>query len=224
MASFQFDPIGIIESHYVEPYTAPRQPRVDNRLHEAKILLNKHCNYEQALEDVIGFERIWVVAVFDRVESWKPKILTPRDRVKRGVFATRSPHRPNPISLSCVEVVDVQGLKISVRGIDMLNGTPVLDIKPYLPYADSFEGSRAGWTDNLEPSSFEIQFDCDVASMPEDLRDHVVRILSSDPLPHPYRRISEIGKGRYEIAIQHWRCEYTICGTVVSVDRVTLLP
>ena len=77
-------------------------------------------------------------------------------RVRRGLFATRSPDRPNPIGLSAVQLVRVDGLRLHVRGVDLLDGTPILDIKPYVPYADAFPDARAGWIDELGPD--ELQF------------------------------------------------------------------
>ena len=180
-------------------------------------------NFEQALSDLDGFDRIWLIAHFDRVESWKPKILTPRDRVKRGLFATRSPHRPNPISISVVELVSVDGLTLTVRGVDLLDGTPILDIKPYLPYADAFPDCKAGWTDAINNEAYTVHVNAEGEPLPKEVHDHIIRVLSFDPTPHPYRRITEIGDDRFEIAMKQWRCEFTVKGLEVFVDRVTLL-
>ena len=91
-----------------------------------------------AFRDLAGFERLWLVFVFHRSQGWKAEVRPPRGGGKRSVLATRSPHRPNAIGLSAVELVAVDGRALQVRGIDLLDGTPILDIKPYVPYADAF--------------------------------------------------------------------------------------
>jgi tRNA-Thr(GGU) m(6)t(6)A37 methyltransferase TsaA len=103
-----------------------------------------------AFADLAGFERIWLLFVFHRSEGWKAQVRPPRGGGKRGVLATRSPHRPNPIGLSAVELIAVEERSLQVRGMDLLDGTPILDIKPYVPYADAFPASRAGWIDEID--------------------------------------------------------------------------
>jgi tRNA (adenine37-N6)-methyltransferase len=93
------------------------------------------------------------VFVFDRSEGWKAEVRPPRGGGKRSVLATRSPHRPNAIGLSAVHLVAIEESALRVRGVDLLDGTPILDIKPYVPYADSFPGSRAGWIDALDAAT-----------------------------------------------------------------------
>lgn len=104
----------------------------------------------EAFADLAGFTRIWLIFVFDRSEGWKPQVRPPRGGGKRSVLATRSPHRPNAIGLSAVELVAVEERALRVRGVDLLDGTPILDIKPYVPYADAFPDSRAGWIDAID--------------------------------------------------------------------------
>ena len=103
-----------------------------------------------AFADLAGFDRIWLVFVFHRSEGWKAKVRPPRGGGQRSVLATRSPHRPNPIGLSAVELVAVEDHALRARGIDLLDGTPILDIKPYVPYADAFPASAAGWIDQID--------------------------------------------------------------------------
>ena len=104
----------------------------------------------EAFHDLVGFERIWLIFQFDRSEGWKAQVRPPRGGGKRGVLATRSPHRPNAIGLSAVELVAVEASGLRVRGMDLLDGTPILDIKPYVPYADAFPESAAGWIDEID--------------------------------------------------------------------------
>ena len=143
---YTFVPIGVVRGGGDFPQQAPRQSVYARN--EGFVELFPHRNFEQALEDLSGFARIWLIFVFDRNHTWKPKVFPPfgADR-KVGVFASRAPYRPNPIGISAVELVKIEGLKVHIRNFDLLDGTPVLDIKPYISEADSFPGSPAGWRD-----------------------------------------------------------------------------
>ena len=106
-------PIGIIRTPFTDRVDAPRQPDHNGGGSSGKIILEPGHNFEQALEDLDGFEKIWLLYQFDRNTNWKPQVLPPRgDRIKRGVFATRSPHRPNPIGLSLVTLLEIDGRNI----------------------------------------------------------------------------------------------------------------
>ena len=105
---------------------------------------------ERALKDLEDFERIWLIYVFDRNDGWRSTVKPPRGGPKRGVLATRSPHRPNAIGLSAVKVEKIEGKVLHLFGVDLLDNTPILDIKPYVPYADAFPNSAAGWIDALD--------------------------------------------------------------------------
>ena len=99
-------------------------------------------------------ERLWVLSHLHLNTGWNAKVMPPRgERKKRGLFATRSPHRPNNIGLTAVRLVGVEGFTLHVEEIDLLDGTPVLDIKPYVPYADAFPGAHAGWIDTIPASA-----------------------------------------------------------------------
>ncbi len=135
----------MVRSPFRTKAEAPRQPAAALGV-EAVIELFEGCNYEDALQDLEGWERLWVVFWFHLVEGWRPKVLPPRSEGKRrGVFSTRSPHRPNPLGLSVVRLERVQGLRVHVRDVDLVDGTPVLDLKPYVAYADAHPGARMGW-------------------------------------------------------------------------------
>ena len=128
-------------------------------------------NYEHALLDLDGWEYIWVLFWFDRNSGWRPKVLPPRSRSgRKGVFATRSPHRPNPLGLSAVRLERVEGLTLHVRDVDMLDGTPVFDIKPYVAYTDAIGAARSGWLDDAARAApadpiraFEVRWDATAA-------------------------------------------------------------
>lgn len=220
------EPIGLVRSPYHRKYDAPRQPGIDDRIAEASIELFPHRNFEQAVRDLEGFERIWIIAWFDRATAWKPMVLPPRSAVKRGVFATRSPHRPNPIALSVARLLQCDGLRLTIAETDLLDGTPVLDIKPYLSYADAFVGSKAGWVDSeASGHGFEVVFSEDARIVVETdaaLQAHVIRVLSFDPFPHPYRRTEHVSENNYILAVRSLRVHYTIESTRVVVLRIVV--
>jgi tRNA-Thr(GGU) m(6)t(6)A37 methyltransferase TsaA len=103
--------------------------------------------YAAGLKDLAGFERIWLLYWFDRAEVEAPALIVKPylDNTRRGVFATRAPARPNPIGLSSVHLLRIQGNKLDIRDVDILDGTPLLDIKPYVPQFDIFRVARSGW-------------------------------------------------------------------------------
>ena len=140
------EPIGVVHSPFQWRDEAPRQATVGEPA-EATIVLKP--GLQNTLKDLAGFERIWVLFWFNYSKGWVHQLVPPRDTVKRGVFATRAPDRPCPIGLSAVQVVAIKACRITIRGHDLLNGTPVLDLKPYIPAYDSFPASQAGWVDEL---------------------------------------------------------------------------
>jgi tRNA (adenine37-N6)-methyltransferase len=149
--SVTFTPIGVARTPFSDRLSAPRQPFAARDV-EGTIELFPGHDFEHALSDLDGWEYLWVIFCFHLNQGWRPKVLPPRSAGKRrGVFSTRSPHRPNPIGMSAVRLVSVTGLSIRVRDVDMLDGSPVLDIKPYVPYADAYPGARTGWLAPLTP-------------------------------------------------------------------------
>ena len=151
---FAFAPIAYVHSPYAQRLDAPHQPTVvagteTGQAAEAVVRFVEGLP-PAAWADLAGFERVWLVFVFHRSQGWTAQVKPPRGGGKRGVLATRSPHRPNAIGLSSVELVAVEADGLRVRGVDLLDGTPVLDIKPYVPYADAFPAAAAGWIDALD--------------------------------------------------------------------------
>jgi tRNA-Thr(GGU) m(6)t(6)A37 methyltransferase TsaA len=190
--------------------------------------------YTQGLAHIDGFERLWLVFWFHLVEgpprSWM--VLPPRSTQKRGVFATRSPHRPNPIGLTAARLLRREGCTLYLADVDLVDGTPVLDLKPYLAYADAFPQARAGWLDEERallgapaPAPAEGPRDplpaWSVAFSPEAeraldwleergllLRAPLARLLALGPQPHPYRRIKQDGTALL-LAHKEWRARFT---------------
>ena len=160
LCRMEINPIGTFFGDAVYKYEAPRQGRLFAG-HPGRIVLNAGCNFEMALRDLDGFERIWVIFQFHENEGWRPTTRPPvpapgRDRV--GTFASRSPYRPNSIGLSCVRLLKVDGLTLHVDEADLLNETPILDIKPYIPMADAFPDAKAGWVDEQDGEIWEVSF------------------------------------------------------------------
>lgn len=151
---YSYRPIGILRSPYSRRIDAPHQSTVvaGTENGEAALATLELADWldEQVLQDLQGFERIWLIFAFHLSEGWKSTVKPPRGGPKRGVLATRSPHRPNAIGLSAVELLTIEGRTLQLRGVDLLDGTPVLDIKPYVPYADAFPDAKAGWIDELD--------------------------------------------------------------------------
>lgn len=144
MSTIALRPIGVIRSPFTEPRGAPIQPAFagDTR---GEVVLDEE--FQEALADIEGFERIWLVCWLHRAGPFAPVVVPYRDTIAHGVLATRAPARPNPIGLSAVRLLGREGRILHVAGIDMLDGTPLLDLKPYVPAYDAHESSRAGWLD-----------------------------------------------------------------------------
>lgn len=153
-------PIGFIESPYKERFGTPRQAVVSKQVAGGsksegaiQLALDK-AQRRSVLQDLEGFSHLWIIAFLHLNTGWKPLVRPPRGPkgVKRGLYATRAPHRPNQLALSCVAIegVDMDTGRIRVRGLDLIDGTPVLDIKPYVRYADSFPDASCGWIDEID--------------------------------------------------------------------------
>ena len=137
-------PIGIIHTPHCDQEGAPIQPTFAEGARGTVTIFD---SYLEALADLDGFERIGLVFEFDRAKDWSSRVVPYRDIVERGLFATRAPARPNPIGLSAVRLLSIEGSTLHVQDVDMLDGTPLLDIKPYVPAFDAYPDSHAGWVD-----------------------------------------------------------------------------
>ena len=137
--------VGTIHTPFKEPSGTPIQTEYGKGI-EGRILVNDV--FVPALDDIEGFERLWLIYWMDRVGPYKAKVIPYRDKKKRGLFATRSPSRPNPIGISAVRLIRREGSVLYVADLDILDGTQILDIKPYIPEFDSYTESRAGWFDS----------------------------------------------------------------------------
>ncbi len=207
------EPIGIFRTESKFPYEARRQATATGAGASGEIQLFANRGFEQAIEDLAGFERIWIIYHFHRNDDWKPKVMPPRGpRQKRGVFATRAPYRPNAIGMSCVRLISVDKLSVTVEGHDLLDSTPVLDIKPYLPYADSFPNAKVGWLEEVEEAGWSVEIspaaEKQIAWLEENavtqLRGFVQGQLEFEPLDAKRKRVEVWGEG-FRLKYRTWR-------------------
>lgn len=201
---FTYKPIGIMRTDFPEKFGVPRQSLM---VREARgvLKLNPVPNYRAAINHLETFSHLWVIFVFHKEleRPWVPCVQPPRALIKDlGVFASRSPRRPNPIGLSAVklEKIDYQaegGIEIHLSGVDILDGSPVLDIKPYVPYADKIDGARSDWAvedSQVHPVTFSDE-SCKALQEHSDssrLKKLITQILERDPRPTGQRRTSAL--------------------------------
>jgi tRNA-Thr(GGU) m(6)t(6)A37 methyltransferase TsaA len=217
------NPIGILQSDLKQRYETPRQG-VLAKGSSAVIQLDPRNNYEQAVKDLDGFGRLWIIFQFHLNKNWKPQVTPPRHtRKKVGVFATRAPYRPNQIGLSCVKLDKVDGLQIHISESDILDGSPILDIKPYLPYSDSFPDVKTGWVKSGLENIYEIIFEAKVKKIAEKfLSKENVNLLSYarvqlefSPTDTTRKRITHSTKklsaeNQFVLTYQKWRINYIV--------------
>lgn len=218
------EPIGTLHCAARNPYDAARQAAIAESS-GGYILLEKGHNYEQALQDLDGFSHIWLIYLFHHNPHWKPMVQPPRASRKVGVFASRAPYRPNPIGLSCVELHSIQDLRLNTGPHDLLDGTPILDIKPYLPYADSVPEAKCGWVDNVANDPWEVRFtpeaDQQLAWLEEAGVQAIRAFLQQQLREHHFnqqrKRIQQLDDTHWEIAYRTWRVSYGIDDTARQV-------
>lgn len=228
-------PIGVVHSPFTEPAEAPRQPRAAEGV-EGRIVLS--TGLEDAASDLEGWEYLWVIFWFHRAVGWKPKVLPPRSERKRGVLSTRAPRRPNPLGLSVLRLVRVEGLVLHVADLDLLDGTPVLDLKPYVPWTDAIPGARTGWLEPPEgarpggerpadprptwPVLVTPLAEAQLAWLKErgvDLKERLTAALALGPQPHAYRRIKKDERG-LRIAVKEWYARFSVVGETIEVTAI----
>lgn len=186
------EPIGYIRSDFGTKFGVPRQSGVAPQL-ESRIIFNEKYRGEQAFRGLERFSHIWILWEFSLSKDSKISLTVRPPRLggnaRVGVFASRSPFRPNHIGLSSVRLVGIEhdaecGTVLVVSGADMADGTPVLDIKPYLPYTDCHPEASGGYTDYLSDAGLEVRFDeAAAAELDGQTQEKLIRVLSLDPRP-----------------------------------------
>lgn len=221
-------PIGYIHSSRKLKLEAPRQGALDRSGEIARLTLEAGKNFEQALEDLSGFSHLWLISQFHLNETWKAKVKPPRgSSTKRGVFATRSPYRPNPLGLSCVELIEIKGRHLWIKGSDLLDGTPVLDIKPYVSESDSFPQARQGWLIDRSPQ-YEIVssplYNSQMAWLSsrglETLQSTVVQQLERNPLDSSSKRVRELEPNLAIFSYRTWRVVFRVGAQTIELLEV----
>ncbi len=202
--------IAHIETDFKEKFGIPRQSGIVNET-VGKIVFEKEYQVPEAFRGLEEFSHIWILWKFSKAEreEWSPTVRPPLlgGNKRMGVFSTRAPYRPNPIGLSSVrldriEYTKSQGPILWVKGADLLDGTPIYDIKPYLAYADSHPDAVGGFTENLAERKLQVKVSCENFNyLPEDKQTEIVKVLEQNPTPSYKKDGEEYGMsyGEYEI-------------------------
>ncbi len=196
--SYTFQPIGILKSCYPDKFGVPRQPGIVKKVY-SELKLRSDLQPELALQGLTGYSHVWLQFVFHLNTSarYHAKIHPPRLAGESiGVFATRSPHRPNPIGLSVVELVEIRNDVLVLAGVDLVDGTPILDIKPYLPAFESIPNATGGWMATVQKNDVRVKFTIEALENLKiwmnrsgrlELQEVIEQIIKEDPRPLVYK-------------------------------------
>ena len=219
-------PIAHIRSDFSEKFGIPRQSGLVEEL-TADVVFTPEFRDPAALRGIDGFSHLWLIWEFSKArrEGWSPTVRPPRlgGNQRMGVFATRSPFRPNPIGLSCVRLLEVRqdralGPVLTVAGADLLDGTPIYDIKPYLPYADCKPEAVGGFA--ARPKGADLAVDCSPALLdrvPEDKRAALLAVLAQDPRPQYQDDPNRV----YGMAFAGLEVKFQVAGERLTVTEIS---
>ena len=236
--SFTFTPIGVLRSPYRDKFAVPRQPGLVPA-GNGELLLLGDCNREEALRGLDGFSHLWLIFVFDRVldGGWKPTVRPPRlgGNQRVGVFASRSPFRPNPIGLSVVSLTGIENRAgqwlLKLGGIDLVDGTPILDIKPYVPWVDAIADARGGFADQAPTPPVRVSFTAAcreqlalLAKSHPELEALIRQVIAQQPQPAYHTGDAERGYGMrlYDFDIR-WIASGGDC-RVIAIEPLSTSP
>ena len=218
-------PIARIYTDFPDKFGIPRQSGIVKELKGRVVFEPPYRDY-RAVKELCEYSHIWLVWLFSRSEreDWSPTVRPPRlgGNKRVGVFATRSPYRPNPIGLSAVKLERVElnkslGPVLEVSGIDMANGTPILDIKPYLSFADSYPDAVCGFADRLYGQSLNVIIPNELLkTLPADLTDTLKILLAQDPRPRYQNDPERI----YGFSFNKYEIKFKVDGDVLTVISV----
>lgn len=223
----EIKPIAFIKTEFPEKFGIPRQSGLAKDL-RGRIIFEPQFRNPDALRGLEGFSHIWLIWEFSAnrtTREWQPTVRPPRlgGNTHLGVFATRSPFRPNPLGLSCVEIdrIDLltdEGPVITVKGADLMDGTPIYDIKPYIRYADSRQQALCGYVDSLEERSLKVVFPSELSSRIEDTSviPSLVETLRLDPRPSYHDDPERV----YGLSFARLNVKFRVNGEVLTVVDV----
>jgi len=193
--------IARMHSDFATKFGIPRQSGLVEEL-RSTIVFEPEFRNPDALRGIEDFSHLWIIWQFSEAvrQGWSPTVRPPRlgGNTRMGVFATRSPFRPNNLGLSCVKLLGVKhtekfGTVLHVGGADLMDGTPIFDIKPYIPYADCQKDATGGFTDNAGDFLLDVHFPAELLHiLPEGKRDAAIQVLSHDPRPSYQRKPDRI--------------------------------
>jgi len=222
-AQLQF--IARMHSDFPSKFGIPRQSGLVEALHST-ICFEPEFRSADALRGIEAFSHLWVIWQFSQAirQGWSPTVRPPRlgGNVRMGVFATRSPFRPNNLALSCVRLEGVEhtaqyGDVLHVSGADLMDGTPIFDIKPYIPYADAHPDALGGFTDYARDFLLKVQFPQELlALLPEEKRKAAIGVLSHDPRPSYQRDPERV----YGMSFAGFDLRFTVRGDTLTVSDV----
>ena len=228
MDQISIRPIAHMHSDFATKFGIPRQSGLVQEL-RSTIVFEPEFRNADALRGIEGFSHLWIIWQFSEAvrSDWSPTVRPPRlgGNTRMGVFATRSPFRPNHLGLSCVKLLGVeetaeQGTVIHVGGADLMDGTPIFDIKPYVPYADSHPDAVGGFTDTAGDFLLEVSFPAALlAQLPEEKRQAAREVLSHDPRPSYQRKPGRV----YGLTFAGFDIRFTVeenLLTVVDVQKI----
>ena len=220
--------IAKMRSDFPTKFGIPRQPHLVQELHSTIVFEPEYRNAD-ALRGIEGFSHLWIIWQFSEAvrSGWSPTVRPPRlgGNTRMGVFATRSPFRPNNLGLSCVKLLGVEMTKdlgpvIHVSGADLMDGTPIFDIKPYIPYADSHPDALGGFTDTAGEFLLEVDFPpAFLGLLPEGKRSAALGVLSHDPRPSYQRKPGRV----YGLPFAGFDIRFTVEGEKLTVCEVVPL-
>ena len=192
MENITITPIAVMHSDFKSKFGIPRQSGLVEQL-QSTIVFEPEFRNPDALRGIEAFSHLWLIWQFSAAvrQDWSPTVRPPRlgGNTRMGVFATRSPFRPNHLGLSCVRLLSVErtkefGTVLRVGGGDLMDGTPIFDIKPYIPYSDCKPEAAGGFTEQAGSFLLEVAFPTELLNkLPEDKREAAIGVLSHDPRP-----------------------------------------
>lgn len=221
----QIEPIAHIHTDFPTKFGVPRQSGLASELTSTIVFVPAYRNPD-CLRGIADFSHLWLIWEFDKVAGagWSPTVLPPKlgGKTRVGVFATRSPFRPNPIGLSCVRLEDItfsdaRGPVLHVAGADLMDGTPIYDIKPYIPYADCHPEATEGFTGQVEMHALTVEIPPEPLSrFPAEKRDALIGVLAQDPRPRYQADASRV----YGLEFGGYEVKFTVSDQILTVTDI----